>query len=41
LLDARADFNQAPQLMAALIDYQQGANARAYPVALDPRRGGD
>ena len=41
LLDARADFSQASQLMAALIDYQQGANARPYPVAIDPRRGGD
>ena len=41
LLDARADFNEAKQVMAALIDYQQGASARPYPVALDPQRGGD
>ena len=41
LLDARADFSPASQVMAALIDYQLGSSARTYPVALDPRRGGD
>jgi hypothetical protein len=41
LLDVRNDFGEAPQLLAGLLDYQQGAVARPVPVALDPRRGGD
>jgi len=41
LLDVRADFSDAPRLMVAVLDYQQGVRSRPLPPELDPRRGGD
>ena len=41
LLDVRGDFTDAPRVMVALLDYQQGTQSRPVPAALDPRRGGD
>ena len=41
LLDVRSDFSDAPRLMVALLDYQQGVRSRPLPPELDPRRGGD
>jgi hypothetical protein len=41
LLDVRNDFGDAPRLMVALLDYQQGVRSRPLPPELDPRRGGD
>jgi hypothetical protein len=41
LLDVRSDFGDAPRLMVALLDYQQGVRSRPLPAELDPRRGGD
>jgi len=41
LLDVRGDFTDAPRVMIALLDYQQGVRSRPLPPELDPRRGGD